>query len=105
MNKTNKYPNAKNHTREVIKSPSVVVMNNKEVLEEVIEKKPIESFNKNANKGVVIDCGFLNVRDKPNLRSVVLRRIPAGTEVEILGEDGGFYKIQDGFIKKDFIKT
>ena len=105
MNKTNKYPNTKKYAGEVIKSLSVVVENNKEVPEEIIEKKSIESFNKNINKGIVINCGFLNVREKPNSRSVVLRRIPVGTEVEILGEDGDFYKILNGFVMKDFIKT
>lgn len=105
MSKTNKYPNSKKYTGEVIKSRSVVIENNKDIPEEIIEKKSIVSFNKNINKGIVINCGFLNVREKPNSRSVVLRRIPIGTEVEILGEDGDFYKIQNGFIMKDFIKT
>ena len=105
MSKTNKYPNSKKYTGEVIKSRSVVIENNKDIPEEIIEKKSIESFNENSNKGIVINCGFLNVREKPNSRSIVLRRIPVGTEVEILGEDGDFYKIQNGFVMKDFIKT
>lgn len=74
--------------------------------EEVVEEKPVKSSKKTTpKKGVVINCGLLNVRTTASLGSKVVRCIPVGSEINILGEENDFYKILDGYVMKSFIQV
>lgn len=55
-------------------------------------------------KGVVANCQLLNVRAAARKDASIVKTIPEGTEVEILDEKNGFYKIENGYVMKDFIK-
>lgn len=66
-------------------------------------KKP-RSTKKAPKKGKVFNCGLLNVRENPSTNAKVIKCLPAGTEVEILGTEDEFYKIADGFVMKSFIE-
>lgn len=67
----------------------------------VKETKPVKKANK---KGVVADCELLNVRSAASTTADVVKTIPVGSEVEILGSEADFYKISGGFVMKQFIK-
>lgn len=75
---------------------------------EVTETKPEENI---AIKkiGVVKDCGSLNIRVEPDIKSESLGTIPVGEEVEIIDEcpDSDFYEVVysslSGFSMKQFI--
>ena len=59
--------------------------------------------------GVVKDCGSLNIRIEPDIKSKSLGTIPVGEEVEIINEcpDSDFYEVVygslSGFSMKKFI--
>ncbi len=72
-------------------------------IEETVVKKP-RSTKKSSKKGKVVNCGLLNVRENASIAAKVVRCIPAGTEIEILDEEGDFYKIADGFVMKSYIE-
>lgn len=72
-------------------------------IEETVVKKP-RSTKKTSKKGKVVNCSLLNVRENSSVAAKVIRCIPTGTEVEILGEEGDFYKIADGFVMKSYIE-
>lgn len=63
------------------------------------KKKPVRT-----RKGAVVKCQLLNVREAASKDSKILRTIPEGFEVNILGEENDFYKINNGFVMKEFIK-
>ena len=46
----------------------------------------------------------LNVRLKPSRDSAVVRELPAGTRVEVIGECGEWYEIDGGFIMVRFVE-
>lgn len=67
-------------------------------------KKPSRSTKKVPTKGKVVNCELLNVREEASTKANVVKLIEAGTEIDILGEEGKFYKIADGFVMKSFIE-
>lgn len=95
MAKANKYLD------EEVKAEADVV---EEPVEKVIEKKPAKSPKKTTKKGTVANCGLLNVRETPSTSARILKCIPAGTEITILGEEDKFYKTSEGFVMKEFIE-
>ena len=46
----------------------------------------------------------LNVRQEPQKGSKVVRILEVGEKVEILGYDGDWAKISDGYCMKDYLK-
>lgn len=83
-------------------------MPNTKVIETVENTEEIKTTQKKkparTKKGVVTNCKLLNVREASNKEGKILRTIPEGFEVNILGEENGFYKINNGFVMRDFIK-
>lgn len=65
--------------------------------EEIKEEEPAKKM------GIVKGCGLLNVREKPTTNARAIRQISVNTKVEILGEEDGFYKINDGYVMSNFI--
>lgn len=54
---------------------------------------------------VIIDCEYkLNVREKPDLIAKITRKIDAGTITRVYGEIGCWYKVNGGYIRKEFTK-
>lgn len=53
---------------------------------------------------VIVDCYKLNVRDKPDLLSNIVRNLDDNTVVTVYGEIGEWYKIKDGYINKNFTR-
>lgn len=86
---------------------------NVETKKETKIKEPEVTKTKELNKnGVVINCGLLNVRNKPSTDSKILFTIPVSSEVLIDHEKSttDFYKIfteigLEGFVKKEYIKV
>lgn len=74
----------------------------KNVAKEVIE--PVEVPVKETKTGKVVKCELLNVREAASPVANIVKTIPAGTAVEILEEVDHYYKIEDGFVMKDFIE-
>lgn len=71
-------------------------------------EKPVESKKAKKVIGTVVGCGILNVRAAANASATILTQIPASTMVDILGEEGDFYKVSvnglEGYTMKQFIK-
>lgn len=55
-------------------------------------------------QGIVQGCGLLNVREQASTQAKAVKQISGNTRIEILGEDGNFYKIDGGYVMKDFVK-
>lgn len=55
--------------------------------------------------GVVCNCDQLNVRKEPNKNATVIDIVKAGTEFKIEGESGIFYKVDKGYVMKDYISV
>lgn len=47
--------------------------------------------------------GSLNVRQEPKKNATVVRVLEDGTDIEILGEEGEWYRIDDGFVMARYI--
>lgn len=71
------------------------------IVEEVVKKT--RATKKFPKVGTVANCSLLNLREAPSTSSNVIRCLIVGTKVDILGEDGDFYKISEGFVMKQFI--
>lgn len=63
---------------------------------DVTEPKP-------AMIGVATNCKKLNVREEPNKNAAVVEVVNAGTEFKIEDEVNGFYKVNNGYVMKDYI--
>lgn len=76
-----------------------------EIVEEIIEE-PVKAPKprKKTKTGKVFNCELLNVREKASIESNIIRTIPSGTTVELLDEENGFYKIEDGYIMKSYVE-
>ena len=96
-----------------VKVPEVKVP---EVPEPTIEKLPAppaapQTLPKITEKGIVVDCAGINLREEPSLSSVVLEVITKGSRVML--DDSGtddFYGVTaksgvSGFCLKSFIKV
>lgn len=71
---------------------------------EVVKSEPVkvEQF------GVVTNCEILNVRERPSRNASILCMILCDSEVKIIDDVGGFYKVTtaagvEGFCMKDYI--
>lgn len=70
-----------------------------EILEEaIVEEKPA------VKTGIVKGCGLLNVRDRASLEGQAVKQLSANARINILGEENNFYKIDGGFVMKDFVE-
>lgn len=111
-----KYSETVESTAEVIiDEPTDYVSETETVIDSVIIEQVTEPVAEIAEevivKGVVADCGKLNVRHEPTSDSKVITTISSGTEVEIIdnGESTDeFYKIctavgVEGFCMRKFI--
>ena len=66
---------------------------------EVIEEPKVKT-------GIVTGCKKLNVRKEPKTDGEVYRTIDVDTKVEIVDEEGDFYKIGEGeYCMKNFISV
>lgn len=55
-------------------------------------------------KGIVVtNSGSLNIRIMPDKNSTKVGSLKKGTTVDIIGESGNWYKIQNGYVSKDYI--
>lgn len=95
---------AKKNPKDEVITEEVVTIEEPSVPEENESVKKPRSTKKTSKKGIVFNCGLLNVRENASVAAKVVKCIPAGTEIEILDEEGDFYKIADGFVMKSFIK-
>lgn len=68
--------------------------------EEVVVKPAVKT-----EKGKVYNCVKLNIRKEPKADAEVVGTIDADSTVTILDEAGDFYKIENGYCMKKFIKT
>ena len=72
------------------------------------QTKEVVETNENVEEtviGVVCNCDQLNVRKEPNKNATVIDIVKAGTEFKIEGESGIFYKVDKGYIMKDYISV
>lgn len=65
-------------------------------------KKPAKAKKKT---GKVFNCSLLNVRESATTSSKIVDTLNPDAVVEILGEEGNFYKINKGFVMKDYIEV
>lgn len=105
MAKTNKYLDEEAVVENTV-TEEVVAEEEAPVVEAEPEpvKKP-RSSKKAPKHGRVYNCGFLNVRENPSTAAKVIKYLSAGSEIDILGEEGDFYKIADGFVMKSYIEV
>lgn len=86
---------------------------NEPVIEEVVveEKNPsvnevVEENNyKHSRKGTVVKCSVLNIREEASLNASILGQLKAGEVIDILDESGDFFKIDNGYVMKDYISV
>lgn len=106
MAKTNYNKMAK--IREPIDVPPVAEttsLDEKPVVEEAIapEEPVVETKPENKiQKGIVVDCLKLNVRNNPHPNAAIELTIDKGTEVEIVGSNGDFYNVRKGTTTEGF---
>lgn len=74
-------------------------------VEETVEAKPEPKPVVKTKKGKVYNCVKLNIRKEPKADAEVVGTIDADSTVTILGEADDFYKIENGYCMKKFIKT
>lgn len=92
-------------TAKVVEKPKKTATKKTAKKEEVIET--VETEKKTGN---VVNCQFLRVRKEPKVGDNVIKEIPVGTNVAILGEaENEFYHVvtqdgDEGFCMKEFIK-
>lgn len=72
------------------------------IVTETTEFEKQEEF-KEVVTGIVAGCEKLNVRKAASKDSEILAVIDAGTKVIIDGEEENFYKLDNGYVMKDFI--
>ena len=53
----------------------------------------------------VVNVGALNVRKEPSMQSEVLKIVFREEELKIFGEENGFLKLEEGFVKKEFLEV
>ena len=57
--------------------------------------------------GIVNAAGYLNVRAKPDISSLLVARLPIGEKVTIWAEENGYYRIswenREGYVEKEYI--
>ena len=68
---------------------------------EEIEKEIEETFE--SREGVVISEIGINIRKEPSISSEKIGSIPYGEKIIILDEEGDWYKIDSGFVNKEYI--
>lgn len=66
-------------------------------LEKIDSVKPI--------KGVIVNCHLLNVRKSPDTKSNIVSVLEVGKNVNILEKLNGWYKVDNGYVKSDFINV
>lgn len=54
--------------------------------------------------GTVVDTTTVNVRKGPSTSTSIVTTLKKGTEVEVFGENGSFYKVSNGYISKTWIQ-
>lgn len=71
----------------------------------VKEIRPEESVHEKSEPviGVVTNCKKLNVRNAPNTDAAVVKIVDSGTKFKIKDEVDGFYKVDAGYVMKDYI--
>lgn len=104
----------KNSTNEIIEENVSEEIANTEVNSEISKEETKESSkNKTvkSNKGVVVNCSKLFVRNKPNkINSMIVTVIPVGTEVTVEQKEceNDFYKVSvdgySGYCAKPYIR-
>ena len=68
---------------------------------EEIEKEIEETFE--SREGVIISEIGINIRKEPSISSEKIGSISYGEKVIILDEEGDWYKIDSGFINKEYV--
>lgn len=77
----------------------------KVVEKEIKKDEPVkEKSIKKETKTGFVDTSLLNVRAAASTTAKVVTTIPGGTGIEILGEEGDWYKISDGYVMKRYIR-
>lgn len=61
-------------------------------------KKPVSKI------GTVINCDLLNVRQEPSLDAEILGTLPKDSTLKVKEAIDGWYKIDNGFVKAEFIE-
>lgn len=64
--------------------------------------EPKKELEKKVKIGVVCDCVKLNVRNNPHPNAHIELTIDKGTEVEIVGSEGDFYRVRKGTTTEGF---
>lgn len=80
----------------------------KTIPEAVIEKPSKEVAKKNLNNGTVSGCDSLWIRSEAVVADNTLASLMVNETVEVIGEDGDFYKVNynglTGYCMKKYIK-
>lgn len=78
----------------------------KQIEPEVVKKEePVkEKPSKKEFKIGTVDTSLLNVRSGASVTSKVVTTIPGGTEITIIGEEGDWYKISEGYVMKRYVR-
>lgn len=80
----------------------------KEVETKVSEVTPKAEKPKKSFAAIVWGCTNLNMREKPDITSTVIRTVSSGTAVTVVEEKSGWYKYKvdgiTGWSMKDYIK-
>lgn len=71
---------------------------------EKVETEQVETTYKEVIVGEVIGCEKLNVRKEASIESEVITIITAGTKVIVEDIVNNFYKTDNGYVMKDYIK-
>ena len=97
----NKMTKAKEDVTPIVETTS---LDTKPVVEEAIVEEPVvePKPEKKIQKGVVVDCLKLNVRNNPHPNAAIELTIDKGTEVEIVGSNGDFYNVRKGTTTEGF---
>lgn len=83
------------------------IIKNENIPTETVKEKPVSKPVK-ARKpkvGVVANCEYLNVREGAGTQFGIAKVLHAGDKVDILAEEKDFYKINNGFVMKQFIEV
>ena len=57
-----------------------------------------------AKTGVIVNTSTVNVRKGPSTDTDIVTTLKKGAEVKVLGENGSFYKVSNGYISKTWIQ-
>lgn len=101
MNKLDRYKNSYNETEPSIKEDPTFNEAVSPVYEETMEPK--------TRKGIIVNSTTVNLRTEPSTNSNIVAILARGDKIQILEQNGEFYKVQTsenkiGFIHSNFCK-